>query len=259
MAGPTLKTVKHLFAASANRCSHPGCTQDMVTETGQVIGEICHITASKPNGPRHDPRLTPEERDAFPNLILFCPTHHKIVDDDVARYTPDLLRDLKQMAARNGFVELSQADAKKAERLHATYIELHVARGSHVKVETAQTINAQTVKLARKSKVAKIAHPDSVAANLEMSGYIKYLIARYQKYQHADEEKAGRGKYIAIYNAIRRDMGRSWEDVNQRDFPLLAGYLQERIRKSKLGRILNARGNRLFSIFEEWLKKPEQA
>jgi len=163
------------------------------------------------------------------------------------------------MAARNGFVELSQADAKKAERLHATYIELHVARGSDVKVETAQTIHAQTVKVARKARVTKAAHPDSVAAHLEMSGYIKYLIARYQKYQHADEEKAGRGKYIAIYNAIRRDMGRSWEDVSQRDFPLLAGYLQERIRKAKLGRILNARGNRLFSIFEEWLKKPEQA
>jgi len=231
----------------------------MVTETGQVIGEICHITASKGKGPRYDSRLTREDRDAFPNLILLCPTHHKIVDDDIARYTPDMLRELKQLAARNGFVELSAADVKKAESLHATHIELHVGRGSRVDVDMAQTIYAQTVKVSHKHKVTKAAHPDSVAADLKMAAYIKYLIARYQKYQQADKEKVGRGKYIAIHSAIRRDMGCPWGDVSQHEFPLLVGYLQARIRKSKLGRILGARDNALFSSFEEWLRKPEKA
>lgn len=66
----SLKTVKHLFTASANRCSHPGCKQEMVTDRGVVVGEICHITASRPNGPRYNPKLSDEERDAFGNLIL---------------------------------------------------------------------------------------------------------------------------------------------------------------------------------------------
>jgi len=231
----------------------------MVTESGQVVGEICHITASRPKGPRYDPQLSAEERDAFANLILFCPTHHKIVDADPARYTPELLRDLKQMIAKKGFVDLSPADAKKAERLFDVHVELHVAGKARVHVESATTIHAQTVKVARKTKVAKTAHPNSLAADLNMSAYIKYLIARYQKYQHADKEKAGRGKYVIIYNAIRRDFGRSWEDVDRGDFDRLVEYLHGRIRNSKLGRILGARGNRLFSTFPEWREKPESA
>jgi hypothetical protein len=259
MSAISLKTVKHLWASSANRCCHPGCAQEMVTDSGQVVGEICHITASRPKGPRYDPKLTAEERDAFANLILLCPTHHKIVDADPVRYTSDLLRDLKQMAAKQGFADLSPGDVQKAERLYAVQVEFHVAGSARVNVESATTIHAQTVKVARKGRVAKAAHPDSVAADLEMSAYIKYLIARYQKYQHADKEKTGRGKYVIIYNAIRRDFGRSWEDVERCDFDRLAGYLQRRIRNSKLGRNLGAQGNPLFSTFSAWREKPEQA
>lgn len=230
----------------------------MVTEAGQVVGEICHITASRPKGPRYNAKLAAEERDAFANLILFCPTHHKIVDSDPVRYTPELLRDLKQMAAKQGFTDLSPGDVRKAERLFAVHIEMHVGGSASVNVESA-TIHAQTVKVARKGKVAKAAHPDSVAANLEMSAYIKYLIARYQKHQHADKEKTGRGKYVIIYNAIRREFGRSWEDVGQQDFDRLAQYLQGRIRNTKLGRNLGVDGNRLYSTFAEWREKPENA
>jgi len=258
MAGPSLKTVKHLFATTGNRCSQPGCTQVMVTDTGIVVGEICHITASSRKGPRFDPKQTDEERDSFANLILLCPTHHKIADDDSARYTPKLLRELKQMATGNGLVELMPSDVAKAERLHAAYVEINVAGGARINVEEAHTINAQSVKVTRKGKVAKAAHPDSVAANLEMSGYVKYLIRRYQKYQHGDKEKLGRGKYVLIYNAIRGEFGRSWEDMAQTDFTVLCVYLQARIRNSKLGRILGAQGNKLFSSFPDWQRKPEK-
>lgn len=259
MAAISMKTVKHLWASSANRCCHPGCAAEMVTDAGLVVGEICHITANRPKGPRYDPALTDEERNAFPNLILFCPTHHKIVDKDPVTYTRELLRDLKQLAAKKGFIELTPADVQKAERLFAAHVELHVTGAAKVHVESADTIHAQTVKVARKAKVAKAAHPDSIASDLEMSGYIKYLIARYQKYQHADQEKAGRGKYAVIYNAIRTAFGRSWDDVGRKDFERLAEYLQGRIRNSKMGRILGARGNRLFSTFAEWRQKPENA
>jgi len=258
MSGPSLKTVKHLFAASSNCCSYPGCRQEMVTENESVIGEICHITASSPSGPRFNPALTEEERDSFTNLILLCPTHHKLVDDDTARYTPDLLRDFKQMAARNGMIELSPADAAKAQRLFATHIEIHAAKGVRIDVGQAKTIHAQNVKVRGRAKVVRAAHPDSISANLDMSGYVKYLIRRYQKYQHADKSKLGRGKYVVIYNAIKTQFGRSWEDIRQEHFPQLAEYLQFRVRDSKLGRNLGKQNNKLFSSFAEWQMKPEK-
>jgi hypothetical protein len=228
----------------------------MVTESGSVIGEICHITASSRKGPRFDPALTDEERDSFANLILLCPSHHKMADDDTARYTPDLLRDLKQMAARNRLFELTQTDEAKVERLHSTHVEIRVARGARVDVAQAHTIHAHTVKLPRKTKVAMSAHPASVAANLEMSGYVKYLIRRYQKFQHGDTTKEGRGKFAVIYNAIRGEFGRSWEDMAQRDFIVLVSFLHARIRNSKLGRVLGTQENKLFSSFAEWQRKP---
>jgi hypothetical protein len=230
----------------------------MVTESGSVVGEICHITASSPNGPRFAPALTEEERDAFANLLLLCPTHHKLVDDDVVCYTPDLLRDFKQAAARNGMIELTPSDAAKAQRLFATHIEIHVAKGVRVDVGQAKTINAQNVRVRGRAKVVQAAHPDSIAANLEMSGYVKYLIGRYQKYQQADKSKEGRGKYIVIYNAIKTQFGRSWDDVRQEHFPQLTEYLQFRVRNSKLGRILGKQNNKLFSSFAEWQMKPEK-
>jgi hypothetical protein len=258
MSSISLKTVKHLFAASANRCSHPGCHQEMVTDRGVVVGEICHITASSSNGPRYNPKLTDEERDAFENLILLCPTHHKIADDDTVRYTAELLCDLKKLAARSALVELTAADLTKVEKLHAAHVTINVGPRSRVHVEHAREIHAQTVKLPRKTKVKKAAHPDSIAAHLDMTGYIKYLILRYQRYQHGDKEKVGRGKYVIIYNAIRSEFGRSWEDMGQGDFNVLAGFLHGRIRNTKLGRILGAQGNRLFSTYPEWLQKPEK-
>ncbi len=258
MSGISLKTVKHLFAASANRCSHPGCIQEMVTDRGMVIGEICHITASSLRGPRYDPTLTDEERDSFANLILLCPTHHKMADDDTARYTPALLRDLKQMSARNGLVELTAADLTKVEKLHAAHVTINVGRGSHVRVEHAQEVHAQNVKVPRKTRVEKAAHPESIAAHLDMSGYVKYLIRRYQKFQHGDKDKIGRGKYVIIYNAIRGEFGRSWEDMAQADFGSLAAFLHTRIRNTKLGRILGAQNNPLFSSYPAWLQKPEK-
>lgn len=258
MPGISLKTVKQLFATSANRCSHPGCEQEMVTDHGIVVGEICHITASSPKGPRFDSSLTEAERDSFANLILFCPTHHKMADDDRARYTPDLLRDFKKKAGANGFVELSSADLAKVNKLHAAHVTINVGPQARVHVEHAREIHAQSVKLPPKAKIKLTAHPNSIAAHLEMSGYVKYLIRRYQKFQHGDTAKVGRGKYVIIYNAIRSQFGRSWEEMAQADFGAVAAFLHARIRNTKLGRILGSRGNPLFSTYDEWLQKPEK-
>ena len=52
-SGPSTPTVKRLFAVSGNRCAFPGCTLPLVDQaSSEVLGEICHIQARSPNGPR---------------------------------------------------------------------------------------------------------------------------------------------------------------------------------------------------------------
>lgn len=55
-----------------------------------------HIIADSPDGPRGDVVLSPQLAQAFENLMLLCPTHHKLVDDNPDRYSVDLLREYKR-------------------------------------------------------------------------------------------------------------------------------------------------------------------
>jgi hypothetical protein len=91
---PTEAVIKRLFAVSGNRCAYPKCTVQIV-QGNSVIGEICHIQAASPNGPRHDPLQSPVGRHGHDNLILLCPIHHKVVDDDTEAYTVERLRKMK--------------------------------------------------------------------------------------------------------------------------------------------------------------------
>lgn len=95
MGGPSEKTIRHLFAASGNRCAFPNCTVPIVESTGTITGEICHIHARNAHGPRHDATQTDGERHGFTNLLLLCRRHHKIVDDDPDLYSADILREIK--------------------------------------------------------------------------------------------------------------------------------------------------------------------
>lgn len=60
-----------------------------------VLGEEAHIVSEKPNGPRFRP-MPADEVDTYANLLLLCPLHHKIVDEQVTYYTEQRLHDLKR-------------------------------------------------------------------------------------------------------------------------------------------------------------------
>lgn len=87
-------TIKKLFALSSNRCAFPKCPTPLI-EGDTTVGEICHIAGSSPQGPRYDPNQSDEQRDGFDNLILCCPTHHKVIDDDLESYTVERLHRMK--------------------------------------------------------------------------------------------------------------------------------------------------------------------
>jgi hypothetical protein len=60
-----------------------------------TVGEIAHIVAKSPEGPRGSNPLPVAERDEYSNLILLCPTHHKIVDDNEPDWPVEVLQQVK--------------------------------------------------------------------------------------------------------------------------------------------------------------------
>ena len=91
---PTLATVKRLFALSENLCAFPRCSQSLL-HGGKVTGRICHIRAASPRGPRYDAGMSEDERHAFENLLLMCPSHHDVIDADPVAYSVERLTTLK--------------------------------------------------------------------------------------------------------------------------------------------------------------------
>ena len=81
------KTVKILFALSNNICAFPGCNSPISENSEIITGDICHIKAKSPGGPRFDSEQSDNERNSFENLILLCKRHHKIIDSDTVKYS----------------------------------------------------------------------------------------------------------------------------------------------------------------------------
>jgi hypothetical protein len=93
-SGPSITDYKRLFARSGNRCAFPKCPASIVHED-TLLGEVAHIKGLNVGSARHDRTQTPEERNAYSNLILLCPNHHTIIDDDEVSYTEERLHSIK--------------------------------------------------------------------------------------------------------------------------------------------------------------------
>jgi hypothetical protein len=91
------KDIKILWGRAAGICSEPNCTLDLtilVENDSYSIGEMAHIIGSKPDGPRGIPE---GGSDRYGNLILLCPTHHRLIDKaPEGKYPPDLLHEWKE-------------------------------------------------------------------------------------------------------------------------------------------------------------------
>lgn len=120
-----------LWAASGGWCCFPDCDFVCVelTESGDApatFGHIAHIEALKDDGPRANPALSEQERNAYANLIVLCPNHHGIVDADEETYTVAILRPWKK--AREDKVR----EFRTNEMSKITFAELEVITQSLV-------------------------------------------------------------------------------------------------------------------------------
>ncbi len=118
-----------LWGRSAGRCAFPGCGTLLLvpgsgTGASTNLGEICHIVARTLDGPRGGEPLLPERRDDYSNLVLLCPGHHKLVDDQKEKYSVEILSAMK--ADHEKWVEqtLSVDEDKRGDiELYASYVD----------------------------------------------------------------------------------------------------------------------------------------
>lgn len=257
MAGPSEKTVKRLFALSRNRCAYPKCETPIVHSSGTLTGEVCNIRAQSEGGPRYDPKQSTEARHAFANLMLLCSVHHRIVDGEPRIYTPELLADMKEIHERGGDIELSKASAQLAQKLFEhTQLSVQASGKSQVMVASPGGIQAHQIiiKTSKRRALSLLPQEGAVGHNLSKRNYTLHLIERYNEFQKWDAAKLGKGKYIVIYRAIKKEFDAKWDFVPEAQFPRLVSFLQAKILNSKLGRIKNSKGEKCFSTWDEWLR-----
>lgn len=135
MASPTLQTIKRLFAVSGNTCAFPKCNILLVdTASGKVTGRICHIKARQPGAPRYDASQSDEDRHGFGNLLLLCPIHHDVVDDDPEAYTAERLIRMKAMHEATNAGGREPTDTV-AQQLYANMAVTAITHGSVIFTE----------------------------------------------------------------------------------------------------------------------------
>ncbi len=126
--------MKILFAKSGNLCAFPSCQTPIIANEGdedKLLAEMAHIIAYKDDGPRSDPNLPISERNKASNLILFCPTHHTIVDKFEYQYNVQVLREMKRLheARFTRPKENLTEQEPKSEFLYASFLPIsHLPR-----------------------------------------------------------------------------------------------------------------------------------
>jgi hypothetical protein len=90
-----------LGVISGNQCAFPGCDATIIANDESlhhvILGEVAHIRAQSPGGPRFDKNYPKDKVDAFENLIYLCERHHKIVDNEFEKYPVEWLEYHKKL------------------------------------------------------------------------------------------------------------------------------------------------------------------
>jgi len=253
MTTPTLATVKRLFARCRNQCAHPHCALPIIEESDTVTGDIYHIKAASPGGPRYDPAQEEAARHDAKNLILLCTRHHRIVDADERAHTVDVLTKMKHEHEQGGMLEITPRTTRAAERLLASYTSVVVHGNSgQIAVNSPGAMQANTLNVNVTKKKITIAAPQgSIGTDQAMTSYLTYLIVRYQEYQKADTSKDDRLKYMLIHNALKREVKGNWKLLAIAWFGDVVAFLHGRIDRTRFGKLSKSKREPNYHSFAE--------
>jgi len=105
------------YACSNPKCRAPTAGPSEESEDARSdVGVASHITAAAPGGPRYDYSLSESERAAIENGVWLCQTCAKKIDDDIATYSPDVLRDWKRDAETHASARLGRPSTSTIEQ-----------------------------------------------------------------------------------------------------------------------------------------------
>jgi hypothetical protein len=139
---PSTSTVKRLFAKSGNRCAFPRCIAPL-TYNETLVGEICHIKGDKPGSSRYDADQNDGERQSYDNLIILCPTHHAVIDDDEYAYT---VSRLQRMKLDHEQVSIPVSD-DRTDAVVNNFVQQDVKTVGQIGGLAAHTVHAHTINL----------------------------------------------------------------------------------------------------------------
>lgn len=100
-----------LTGARCSRCNMY-LLEDFLTKLPTEFREYAHIIADSNNGPRANPLFT--DKESAENIIILCPTCHKMIDTDTKTYTEDVLRELKKNHEERIYYLTSLVNSRKA-------------------------------------------------------------------------------------------------------------------------------------------------
>jgi hypothetical protein len=157
-SGPSITDIKLLFARSGNRCAFPKCRAPMaLNET--LTGEVCHIKGTRPGSARYDSVQTDIERHAYANLVLMCPTHHTVIDDDEEAYNVERLCKIKaDHEARSTPIPDAEAAA-----VAKSFIQPVTTVGQSGGL-SAHTVNASTITVQTAPSTSHLTHQRQIQA-----------------------------------------------------------------------------------------------
>lgn len=106
--------VETLAKRVGHRCSNPMCRKrtsgpHTLDHKSLNVGVAAHITAASVGGPRYDASMTSDDRKSIGNGVWLCQSCAKLVDNDEARYTGQLLASWKGQAEEETLCEIESA------------------------------------------------------------------------------------------------------------------------------------------------------
>jgi endogenous inhibitor of DNA gyrase (YacG/DUF329 family) len=176
------------------------------------------------------------------NLIMLCPIcHSKVNKGDINKVE---ILNLKNKLILN---------YNKIDKPTPNCNIININSGIKESV-IGNVINVGNMNIKGKTKPKMNYAEGTIGTDMFKKNYVKHLIDKYNDYTKDDNYKPN-FSFAVIFKIINKQFGASCYNIPIIKFDDLCNFLQNKIRNTRLGRILNSRGQKLFSTFEEYVDK----